>query len=68
MPIRKLKVKPISLGPYSHGIVLPAWWFKLNENPKELEIGVSMDLIEIRPLAEEKRELRKQEASGGKQQ
>ena len=68
-PMRKLKVKPISLGPYSRGIVLPAWWFKLNADPKELELGITMDSIEIRvpPKDARKEESQKAEVGGGKQ-
>lgn len=68
MPMRKLKVKPIHLGPYSRGIVLPAWWFRLNQDPEELELGITMDIIEIRALPEDagKEEPQKAEAGSGK--
>ena len=68
MPMRKLKVKPISLGPYSRGIVLPAWWLKLNADPKELELGITMDIIQIRALPEDagEEEPQKAEVGGGK--
>ena len=51
--MQRLRVKPIQMGHYSRGIILPAWWFKLNGNTKELELVVTVDSIEIRPLADE---------------
>lgn len=65
MPMRKLKVKPIHLGPYSRGIVLPAWWFKLNQNPKELQLGITMDIIEITALPEDAGKEEPHEAEAG---
>lgn len=65
--MRKLKVKPIHLGSYSRGIVLPAWWLRLNQEPKELELGITMDIIEIRALPEDagKEQRQKVEAGSG---
>ena len=56
MPIRKISVKPMPVGPYSHAIILPAWWLRMNANPKSLEMVLTLDVIEVRPVAEDARE------------
>ena len=56
LPIRKFKVKPIQLGTYSRGVLLPAWWFKLSQKPKELESGITIDFMEIAVSCEEAQE------------
>jgi len=50
MPIRKLIVKPMPVGPYSHAVILPAWWLHLNDNPESIELALTMDVIEVRPV------------------
>ncbi len=52
MPIRRITVKPIPVGPYSHAIILPAWWLHLNDNPRSIELALTMDLIEVRAVPE----------------
>jgi len=54
VPIRKLLVKPIHLGPYTRAIILPAWWLKLNANPEKVEISLTLDSLMVRPAGEEK--------------
>ena len=53
VPNRKLIVKPLHLGPYTRAIILPAWWLKLNDNPKSVELNLSLDSLVIRPIREE---------------
>ena len=52
MPIRKITVKPMPVGPYSHAIILPAWWLHLHDNPKSIELALTMDVIEVRAVPE----------------
>ena len=54
VPIRKLLVKPVHLGPYTRAIILPAWWLKLNANPEMVEISLTLDSLMVRPAGEEK--------------
>jgi hypothetical protein len=54
VPIRKLTVKPLHLGPYSQAIVLPAWWLKLNNYPKKIEVGFTLDSLILTPVEEKK--------------
>jgi hypothetical protein len=54
VPIRKLIVKPVHLGPYTRAIILPAWWLKLNANPEKIEISLTLDSLMVRPAGEEK--------------
>ena len=54
VPIRKLIVKPVHLGPYTRAIILPAWWLKLNSNPEMVEISLTLDSLMVRPAREEK--------------
>jgi len=54
VPIRKLLVKPIHLGPYTRAIILPAWWLKLNANPAMVEISLTLDSLMVKPAGEEK--------------
>lgn len=53
MPIRRLMAKPIHVGPYSQAIILPAWWLRMNQNPKCVELTLTLDVIEIRPMPED---------------
>ncbi|MFC1982485.1 hypothetical protein ACFLV5_01665 [Chloroflexota bacterium] len=55
VPNRKFLVKPIHLGPYSRAIILPAWWLKLNTNPENVEINITLDSLMVRPVNEEDR-------------
>ena len=54
VPIRKLLVKPVHLGPYTKAIILPAWWLKLNANPEKVEISLTLDSLMVKPAGEEK--------------
>ena len=53
VPIRKLLVKPVHLGPYTKAIILPAWWLKLNANPEKVEISLTLDSLMVKPAGEE---------------
>lgn len=53
VPNRKLRVKPLHLGPYTRAIILPAWWLKLNDNPESVELNLTLDSLVIRPIREE---------------
>ena len=54
VPMRKLIIKPFYLGPYSRAIIVPAWWLKLNENPGELEVDLTLDSLVVKPVTERK--------------
>ncbi len=54
VPYRKLIVKPFILGAYSRAIIIPAWWLKLNSNPEDLEINLSLDSLTVSPARKEK--------------
>ena len=56
VPIRKLIVKPVHLGPYTRAIILPAWWLKLNANPERVELSLTLDSLMVRPAKEEERD------------
>ena len=53
VPMRKLIVKPFYLGAYSRAIILPAWWLKLNQDPRKLEVDLTLDSLVVRPLKDE---------------
>ncbi len=54
VPYRKLIVKPFVLGTYSRAIIIPAWWLKLNSNPEDLEINLSLDSLIVTPARKER--------------
>lgn len=54
VPHRKLIIQPVRLGSHTRAIVLPAWWMKLNCNPESVEMVLSLDSIEVRPVGKEK--------------
>jgi hypothetical protein len=52
VPTRKLTLRPINLGGYSRAIVMPAWWLKLNSNPRQLELALTLNYLVARPAKE----------------
>jgi hypothetical protein len=58
LPIRKLTARSVNLGPYSRGIVLPAWWLKLNGTPTRFQLEVTLDSLTIRPQSQEGTEIK----------
>jgi hypothetical protein len=66
MEHRQVKLRLISLGQYSKALVLPKWWIRLNDDPDEVKLSLSLGFIGIEPVKREGPV--KQEVGGGGQQ
>lgn len=62
---RQVRVRLLPMGRYSTVLVLPRWWLRLNGDPDELDLNVSLGVIRIHPPV--KTEERNEEDCGGEQ-
>lgn len=48
--VKKIKYRPRIVGEYSYVFTIPAWWMRVNERPKFLEVTITLDKLELRPI------------------